>query len=309
MTLDKIKAFFKWYGKGMGFLEPEPEAKGTEKKAAEPPEGTMTEKKLVGKVALVTGAARGLGRAYALRVAKLGADVVINDIGLRSYREFDEKLTADTVVDEVKNLGRCSIGIECDVTDKKKVDAMFEQILKEFGHIDILINNAGGLQVHPERSFASSVPEEDLRRTINRNLMSCIFCCQAVSAPMKKQKSGKIVNVASQAGLKGSPDGFYSSYGVAKAGIINYTRYLAGELAPFGINVNCIAPAFIGTARLMKRSRDTEPGQLETVQKMIPLGRIGTTEDCAKVVEFLVTDLSDYIVGQCIPICGGVLLF
>jgi 3-oxoacyl-[acyl-carrier protein] reductase len=267
------------------------------------------EEKLKGRIGLVTGAARGLGRAYALRLANLGADVVINDIDLHSYRQFDEQQPADTVVDEIRNLGRRSLGIECDVTDKKEVDAMFNEILDEFGRIDILINNAGGLQVNPETSYASSVPEEDFRREVDRNLMSCIFCCQAASIPMKKQKSGRIVNVSSQAGLKGSPTGYYSSYGVAKAGIISYTRYLAGELAPFGINVNCIAPAFIGTARLMKRRFDAEPGQLQELEKSIPLGRIGTTEDCAKVVEFLVTDLSDYVVGQCIRICGGVLLF
>jgi len=265
--------------------------------------------KLETKVALITGAGRGLGRAYALRLAKLGADIVINDIDLHSYKQFNEKPTADTVVDEVRNLGRRSLGIECDVANKREANAMFEKILSEFGHIDILVNNAGGLQVRPETSYASSVPEEDLRREIDRNLMSCIFCCQAASIPMKKQKSGRIVNVSSQAGLMGGVGGFYSSYGVAKAGIISYTRYLAGELAPFGINVNCIAPAFIGTARLMQRSLDTEPGRLEAVKERIPLGRIGTPEDCAKVVEFLVTDLSDYVVGQCIRICGGVLLF
>ena len=265
--------------------------------------------KLENKVALVTGAGRGLGRAYALRLANLGADVVINDIDLHSYKQFNEKPIANTVVDEVQNLGRRSLGIECDVANKKEVNAMFEKILSEFSHIDILVNNAGGLQVHPETSYASSVPEEDLRREVDRNLMSCIFCCQAASIPMKKQKSGRIVNVSSQAGLMGGASGFYSSYGVAKAGIISYTRYLAGELAPFGINVNCIAPAFIGTARLMQRSFNAEPGRLEAIKERIPLGRIGTPEDCAKVVEFLVTDLSDYVVGQCIRICGGVLLF
>ena len=265
--------------------------------------------KLENKVALVTGAGRGLGRAYALRLANLGADVVINDINLQSAKEFDEKLTADTVVDEVKNLGRRSLGIECNVANKGEVNTMFDKILGEFGRIDILVNNAGGLQVHPETSYASSVPEEDLRREVDRNLMSCIFCCQAASIPMKKQKSGRIVNVSSQAGLKGGASGYYSSYGVAKAGVISYTRYLAGELAPYGINVNCIAPAFIGTRRPMTRSWDTKPGQLKAMEKRIPLGRVGTPEDAAKVIEFLVTDLSDYIVGQCIRICGGVLLF
>ena len=267
------------------------------------------EQKIAGKVALVTGAGRGLGRAYALRLARLGADVVINDVDLRSYRQFDEELTADTVVEEVRNLGRRSLGIECDAACRNEVDDMFEQILKEFGRIDILVNNAGGLQVSPETSFASSVPEEDLRREVDRNLMSCIFCCQTAAKPMKEQGSGRIVNVASQAGLRGSAAGFYASYGLAKAAIINYTQYLAGELAPLGINVNCIAPAFIGTGRLMQRNFNAQPGQLEELVKTIPLGRIGTEEDCAKVVEFLVTDLSDYIVGQCIRICGGVLRF
>ena len=267
------------------------------------------EQKLEGKVALITGAGRGLGRAYALRLAKLGADIVINDVDLHSHKQFKEEMTADTVVEEVRNLGRRSMGIECDAAVKEEVDGMFEQALKEFGHIDILINNAGGLQVNPETSFASTIPEEDLRREVDRNLMSCIFCSQAAAVPMKEQKSARIVNVSSQAGLKGSPTGFYASYGMAKAAIINYTQYLAGELAPFGINVNCIAPAFIGTGRMMQRNFTSKPGQLEAIEKSIPLGRVGTEEDCAKVVEFLVTDLSDYIVGQTIRICGGVLLF
>jgi NAD(P)-dependent dehydrogenase (short-subunit alcohol dehydrogenase family) len=267
------------------------------------------EQKLSGKVALVTGAGRGLGRAYALRMARLGADVAINDIDLHSYRDYNQRLAADTTVEEVRALGRRSLGIECSVAVRDEVEAMFDRILAEFGRLDILVNNAGGLQINPETSFASSVPDEDLRRELDRNLMSCIYCCQAASRPMKAQRSGRIVNVSSQAGLKGSANGFYSSYGLAKAAIVNYTQYLAGELAPFGINVNCIAPAYIGTERLMQRSFNRQPGQLEALEKTIPLGRIGTEEDCAKVVEFLVTDLSDYVVGQCIRICGGVMLF
>ncbi len=104
------------------------------------------EQKLEGKVALITGAARGLGRAYALRLARMGADVVINDADLHSYKQFDEEMTADTVVEEVRNLGRRSLGIECDAASKKDVDTMFEKALSEFGRIDILVNNAGGLQ-------------------------------------------------------------------------------------------------------------------------------------------------------------------
>jgi NAD(P)-dependent dehydrogenase (short-subunit alcohol dehydrogenase family) len=250
----------------------------------------MMERKLEGKVALVTGAGRGLGRAYALRLARLGADVAINDVNLHSAKEVDEELTADTVVDEIRDLGQKAIGIECDVANREAVDDMFGAVLREFGRIDILVNNAGGLQVNPETSYASTVPEDDLRREVDRNLMSCIFCSQAASIPMKKQKSG-------------------SSYGVAKAGVIAYTRYLAGELAPHGINVNCIAPAMIASRRPMVRIFDREPGRLEAVEKGIPMGRLGTPEEAAKVVEFLVTDLSDYVVGQCISICGGAALF
>lgn len=181
---------------------------------------------------------------------------------------------------------------------------MFKQILDELGHIDILINNAGGLQIRPEVSQASSVPEEDLRREMDRNLMSCIFCCQAAAVPMKEQRSGRIANVSSQAGLTaGGSSGGYSSYGVAKAGVVAYTWYLAGELAPYGTIVNCIAPGDIGTTRIFTR-RGRHEGRSAT-ERRIPLGRYGTVEECAKVVEFLVTDLSDYVIGQCILIDGG----
>ncbi len=209
--------------------------------------------KLQGKVALVTGAARGLGRGYALRLAGLGADVVINDINLESAKEFDEELTAPTVMDEIRALGRRSIGIQCDAANRQAIEAMFQQILSEFGRIDILVNNAGGLQVRPEASYASTMPEEDLRRELDRNLMSCIFCCQAAIPPMKAQGGGKIINVSSTAGLTGGFRGYYASYGAAKAAIIAYTRYLAGEVARYGIIVNCIAPGSIGTARLLAR--------------------------------------------------------
>lgn len=260
--------------------------------------------KLEGKVALVTGAGRGLGRAYALHLAKIGADVVINDILPPdvSAKEFGEVLTADTVMDEVRALGRKSITIQADVSKKSQIDSMFDRILSEFGRIDILVNNAGGLQKHPERSYAATVPEEDLRTTLDGNLMGTIFCCQAASRPMIEQKSGKIVNVASLAAYLSQPGGFYASYGAAKAGIIAYTKYLACQLAHHGINVNCIVPGPIGTKRLMARMFGKE---LEAWTQRIPLGRLGTPEDCAKVIEFLCTDLSDYLVGQCIIVDGG----
>jgi len=265
--------------------------------------------KLEGQVAVVTGAGRGIGRAYALRLAGLGADVVINDIDLESAREFNEELTAPTVMDEVKNLGvRCQ-GIQADVRDKNAVDAMFQQVLNEFGRVDILVNNAGGMAGDRTRSFAASMPEEDIRATFDRNLMGTIFCSQAAAIPMKQQRYGRIITVSSQAGMRGSPRGFYASYSAAKAAIINFTQNLAQELGPYGINVNCIAPAYIKTGRMIAWNRwDLEERQ-QSMSRDIPLGRLGEPEDCAKVLEFFVTDLSDYVTGQCLSVCGGAIRF
>ena len=265
-------------------------------------------KKLAGKVALVTGAGRGIGRAYALRLAGLGADVAINDIRLDSAGEFGEELTAESVTAEVEALGLRSMGIECSVADRDAVFAMVDRVVEELGRLDILIANAGGLAGEVAESFASSVSEEDLRATLDRNLMGTIYCCQAASGPMKEQGSGRIVTVASQAGMQAQGGGVYASYGAAKAAISRYTGYLAQELAPYGINVNCIAPAYIKTARLWEIAFKHDAIR-ENLVAQIPLGRLGTPEDCAKVVEFLVTDLSDYVAGQTLSICGGAIKF
>lgn len=262
--------------------------------------------RLQGKVALITGAARGLGRAYALHLARLGADIVVNDVDMNAARQYGEELTAPTVMDEVRNLGRRSLGIVADVTDRGKVNRMVEQILDEFGHLDILVNNAGGAFV-PGPGYASSMPEEDFRRLLDINLMGTIFCCQAAAEPMKRQRSGKIVNVGSQAGLR-STGGEGTAYAVAKAAIHHYTRKLASELGPYNINVNCLAPAWILSSRAIASGRG-DPPMRERLEQEIALRRLGTPEDCAKVVEFLVTDLSDYVSGQIISVCGGVCLF
>jgi NAD(P)-dependent dehydrogenase (short-subunit alcohol dehydrogenase family) len=265
--------------------------------------------KLRGKVALVTGSGRGLGRAYALRLASLGADVVINDINLDAAREFGEELTAPTVMDEVRAYGVRSLGLQADVTKKDQVDAMVAKIVRELGRIDILVNNAGGVLTPFERGFASSMPEDDLRFIVDVNLMSTIFCCQAVAPHMKAQKSGKIINVSSQAGVRGNDAGHIAHYCVAKAGIAEYTRLLAGELGPHNINVNAIAPGVVITSRAkVQFGRGVDPVKTAEQEKRIPLRRLGTPEDCAKVVEFLATDLSDYVTGQVICVCGGMVL-
>ncbi len=267
-----------------------------------------------GKVALVTGAGRGIGRASALRLAKLGADIVINDINLRSAREFQQDLTADTVMDEIKALGRQSIGIEADITDKKAVKSMFSRVLKEFGRIDLLVNNAGGSQAKkgPLKGDSASLTEEDFREIFDLNLMGTIFCCQAAIPAMIKQKWGRIVNISSIQGLMVKPDNHTFAtrvaYGVSKTSVIHYTRVLAAELGPHGIRVNCVSPAAIATERTLFFSRKGFMVS-ESAMKECPLGRAGVADDIAKVVEFLCTDLSDYVTGQCIRVDGGRTLF
>jgi NAD(P)-dependent dehydrogenase (short-subunit alcohol dehydrogenase family) len=265
--------------------------------------------KLIGKVAVVTGGGRGLGRAYALHLAGLGADVVINDIDLNAAREFDEELTAETVMAECEALGVRALGVQADVTQKSEVQRLFDRAMETFGKVDILVNNAGGVLRPAERSAASTVSEEDWRFIMDVNLTATLFCCQAAAVPMKEQRSGKIINVSSQAGLQGNLTGNVSHYCVAKAGIVEYTRVLAGELGQYNINVNCIAPGFVLTSRANKQFNRNSPESQAQLSQRIALRRVGIPEDCAKVVEFLATDLSDYITGQCIPVCGGMVLF
>lgn len=263
---------------------------------------------LTGKVALITGAGRGLGRAYALRLAGLGADIVVNDLELDSAKEFDEELTAETVMAECEALGVRSIGVAADVTNRKAVAAMFERVREEFGRVDILVNNAGGVLRPAEAGKASEVSEDDWRFIMDVNLTSTLFCCQEAAAMMKAQKSGKIINVSSQAGVRGNMGGDVSHYCVAKAGIAEYTRLLAGELGPCNVNVNCIAPGIVLTSRANKQFNRNSPENIAKAITGIPLKRVGLPEDCAKVVEFLATDLSDYVTGQVICVCGGMVL-
>jgi len=262
--------------------------------------------KLDGKVAIVTGAARGLGRAYALRLAALGARVAISDLNLKSYSEYDGEarvMTADTTVDEIKAGGGESLGFEFDISDRDVVFAMVDEVAKAWGRVDVLVANAGGGRGTPQETAASIVPKALLEQVTGMNFYGTVYSCSAVAPHMKQQRSGKIVTVASYAGLVARIGGGYAHYGANKAAIAHYTRYLAQELGPYNINANCIAPGLIETARIVELmgaySADGETG------REIALRRPGTPEDCAKVVEFLTTDLSDYVTGTVIPIDGG----
>jgi 3-oxoacyl-[acyl-carrier protein] reductase len=274
----------------------------------------MTERKLTGKVAVVTGGARGLGRGYALRLAGLGADVAIIDRNLRAANvyEFERNaMTAPTVMAECEARGVRSIGIEADLTRRETAHAAIDDVARRLGRIDIAVCNAGGGTVvfADERTAApganeagdvvttgtpSDTPEEMLTRVLDINLKTTMYTCMAVAPHMKRQGGGKIVTVSSTAGVDSRAT--YHPYGMAKAAIIHYTRSLAQELGQFNINVNTIAPGIIRTGRLGDRSH---------LAGQTALRREGTIEDCAKVVEFLTTDLSDYVTGRTIIIDGG----
>ena len=274
----------------------------------------MSERKLSGKVAVITGGARGLGRGYALRLAGLGADIAIIDRNLRAAEvyEFERRaMTAATVMEECEERGVRAIGIEADLASRAAAMSAIDQAVRQLGPIDIAVCNAGGGMVlfaderpaSPGANDAGDVvttgtpsdcSEDMLARVLDINLKATMYTCMAVAAHMKRQRGGKIITVSSTAGVDAR--GAYHPYGMAKAAIIHYTRSLAQELGPFNINVNAIAPGIIRTGRLGDRSH---------MAAMTALRREGTIEDCAKVVEFLATDLSDYVTGRTIVIDGG----
>jgi 3-oxoacyl-[acyl-carrier protein] reductase len=264
--------------------------------------------KLDGKVAIVTGAARGLGRAYAKRLAGLGAKLAVVDLDLHAWREFAaeaEDMTGDTTVAEIEAAGGEALGIELDVTEEAAVRTMVARVIGEWGRIDVLVANAGGGRGRPIDTKASTLDPALLQLVVAMNLYGTVYCCNAVAPIMKEQRSGKIITVSSIAGRQPSADGGYAHYGAAKAAIAHYTRYLAQDLGPFGITANCIAPGVIATGRIMATVIPGSSDSNQSRTEKVALRRLGTAEDCAKVVEFLATDLSDYVTGALIPIDGG----
>ncbi|HUT68535.1 MAG TPA: SDR family NAD(P)-dependent oxidoreductase [Dehalococcoidales bacterium] len=245
---------------------------------------------LKGKVALVTGAGSqiGFGKAIALALAKEGCDIVVNDINLE-----DAQKTAAAV----EKLGRRSLAIRADVTSGAAWDDMVKEILGKFGRIDILVNNAGGCT--PPRPFLE-MTDKDWDFDIDVNLRSTRNGTRAVLPHMIKQKSGKIVNVTSGAGIHGGM--FTSGYAAAKAGIIGFSMGVAKEAAPHGININCVSPGVANTGF----AKNAPPGLIENFPRTLPIGRLTTTRDVANAVVFLVSDAASDIVGQVLVVSGGV---
>ena len=264
-------------------------------------------KKLEGKVALVTGAARGIGREYALRLAQMGASVGVIDIDLKSYQHFEREQASiqhETVVEELKSLGVKAFGMEADISNEEQVQSAIKEIVAELGDVDILIANAGGGSGEISENAASQINSPQLEKVMERNLYGTIYSVKAVSEGMKRKKYGKIITVTSVAGLKANDTGTYAHYGATKAAIVSYTKYLAQDLGPYNITVNAIAPGYIGTGRLMEQF---EKGGIEYFTNQTALRRLGTPEDCANAIEFLVSDLSDYVTGTVVEVTGGLI--
>jgi NAD(P)-dependent dehydrogenase (short-subunit alcohol dehydrogenase family) len=245
--------------------------------------------KLEERVAIVTGAASGIGRAIALELAREGADVVVADI---------KSEQAEKVVYEIKALGHKAKSFKADVSKNNQVNLMAKTVLDEFGKIDILVNNAGGSARKRATLFCEST-EEVWDYVINLNLKGVLNCSRAVIEHMIQSQSGKIVNISAIAGIIGEAG--LVDYSAAKAGIVGFTKALAKEVAPHGINVNCVAPGPIETEALRATLPDN---RLAHFRKITGLGRLGRPEEVCSLVVFLTTDEANFITGQVFPICG-----
>ncbi len=248
--------------------------------------------KLNGKVALVTGAGQGLGKAMALCFAREGADIVVNDVNAKTM----EATAAEIVV-----LGRKALAVKGDVSKKAEVDRLVTSAVNAFKRIDILVNNAGITRHAPFLEMS----EQDWGSVIDLDLTAVFLCSQAVGRQMAKQKSGKIINMASVVGV-GSADGTMANYSTAKTGVVGLTKVTARALGPYGINVNAIAPGTILTdLGRTRRTPEEFEAFLESRKKLAVIGRVGTVDDIANLALFLASEDSSFITGQCISCDGG----
>jgi meso-butanediol dehydrogenase/(S,S)-butanediol dehydrogenase/diacetyl reductase len=250
-----------------------------------------------GKIAVVTGAGRGIGRAIAMRLAEDGANIAVCDI--------DSDTAAETAA-RIKERGVKAIGLQLDVRDREGIEEMIRRVVNTWGRIDILINNAGITISKPVIEFE----EQEWDRTIDINLKGVFNCSQLVVRKMIEQGSGKIVNIASESGKTAKPE--FSVYAASKFGVVGLTQGLAQEVARFGINVNAVCPGIVHTAmweeldRVLAKRKGMKEGEvLASRKELIPLGRLETPEDVAGVVAFLVSDDAAYMTGQSVNVTGG----
>jgi len=241
---------------------------------------------LTGKVAIVTGSGRGIGRAIVLKLAGAGADIVVNDINEASLGE---------VVAEIKALGRKALAVPADVSSAADVTRLVDTAAAEFKHIDILVNNAGVTR----DNLVMRMSDEDWDTVLAIDLKSAFLCTRAVLRPMLRQRWGRIVSIASVVGIIGNAG--QANYAAAKAGIIAFTRSVAKEVASRGITANAVAPGYIATA--MTKALDDK--QTDELLKLVPIGEPGTPQDVAEAVAFLASEEARYITGQVLNVDGG----
>ncbi|MGR3277467.1 3-oxoacyl-[acyl-carrier-protein] reductase [Acaryochloris marina NIES-2412] len=240
------------------------------------------------KVAIVTGASRGIGRATALALAGEGAKVVIN--------YANSSGAADAVVAEITGNGGEALALQANVAESDQVDTLFKSVLDKWGRADVLVNNAGITR----DTLLLRMKLEAWQAVINLNLTGVYLCTRAVSKVMLKQRSGRIINIASVAGQMGNPG--QANYSAAKAGVIGFTKTVAKEMASRGVTVNAVAPGFIATDM-------TEGLESEEILKFIPLGRYGQPDEVAGMIRFLAADpASAYITGQVFNVDGGMVM-
>lgn len=242
---------------------------------------------ITGKIAIVTGAGQGIGKAISLRLANAGADVAILDLNLQ---------TAETVAKEIETMDRHAIPIQVDVSKSENVNDAVRKIITEFGRIDILVNNAG---IAGRTIPLTDLEESDWDEVIGVNLSGVFLCCKAVIGTMIAQDYGRIVNIASIAGKEGNPT--MIPYSVSKAGVICLTKALAKEVTDYNIRVNAVSPAVIETPIMDGMAQST----IDYMISKIPLGRIGKPEEVAAVVNFLASDEASFVTGQCYDVSGG----
>lgn len=243
--------------------------------------------RLEGKVALVTGASRGIGREIALEFAREGADVAVN------YAGSEEK--AREVAEEIKAMGRKALLVQCDVSDSQAVQDMIKSVVDYFGGLDILVNNAGITR----DNLILRMKEEEWDAVINTNLKGVFLCTKAAARAMMKKRSGCIINISSIVGITGNPG--QANYVAAKSGVIGLTKTTAKEFASRGITVNAIAPGFIST----DMTEDLPEEVKEAMIKQVPLARIGEPKEIARVALFLASPDSSYMTGQILRVDGG----
>lgn len=246
--------------------------------------------KLQGKAVLVTGASRGIGREIALELAREGANVAVNYSG--------SEAKAQEVVAEIQSLGREAFAVQCDVANSESVAEMIKATIDRFGKLDILVNNAGITR----DNLLMRMKDDEWDSVINTNLKGVFLCTKGVTRQMMKQRSGRIINIASIVGVSGNAG--QANYVAAKAGVIGLTKTAAKELASRGITVNAVAPGFITTDMTDKLTEEVK----EAMLSQIPLARFGEPSDIAKVVTFLASEDSRYMTGQTLHVDGGMVM-